>query len=237
MRVYIENTDGSDDVLDFTKEGQIELTSSGECDKQEANWTVPKLGLKSGWNELRLLLSNADFDNGLNLSSINYLRFYSVKAGEDEFNVRIEDVAITNLKEETVVNSYFADGMMFQQNKPMNIFGNVSAANLAVEAKLYKGEALLETKTATSAQNGAFSLSFTARAGGYDTYKIEIYVGGQLKKTISDILIGELWLAAGQSNMEFFVLQTIKDYDYSLIPLNEKVVIIRILCYDTIRNK
>lgn len=223
MRVYIENTDGSDDVLDFTKEGQIELTSSGECDKQEANWTVPKLGLKSGWNELRLLISNADFDNGLNLSSINYLRFYSVKAGEDEFNVRIEDVAITNLKEETVVNSYFADGMMFQQNKPMNIFGNVSAANLAVEAKLYKGEALLETKTATSAQNGAFSLSFTARAGGYDTYKIEIYVGGQLKKTISDILIGELWLAAGQSNMEFFVLQTIKDYDYSLIPLNEKV--------------
>ncbi len=223
MRVFIENTDGSDNVLDFTSDGQIELTSSGECDKQEANWSVPKLGLKSGWNDIRLSLANAASDTGLNLASINYLRFYSRKAGDAEFNVKIEDIKITNIKEENIVGTYFSDGMMFSQNKPMNVFGNVAAANAKITAKLKDKNGVIEEKEVYSSTDGGFSLSFSGRAGGYDTYSIEIYVDGTLKKTIKDILIGELWLAAGQSNMEFFVLQTIPDYDYDLIPLNQYV--------------
>ncbi len=223
MRIFIENTDGSDNVLDFTSEGQIELTSSGDCDKQEANWSVPKLGLKSGWNDIRLSLANADGDNGFNLSTVNYLRFYSKKAGESDFNVKIQDIAITNIKEKNIVNSYFADGMMFRQNKPMNIFGNVEKADLKVTAKLKDKNGVLEEKESVSSEDGSWNISFDGRAGGYDAYSIEIFVDGKLQKTINDILIGELWLAAGQSNMEFFVLQTIPDYDYSLIPLNEYV--------------
>lgn len=225
MRIFVENKDGSDNVLDFTSDGQIELTSSGDCDKQEVSWNVPKLGLKSGWNDVRLLISNPDSETnpGLNLANINYFRFYSRKAGEAQFNVKIQDIKITNIKEEKIVGSYFADGMMFRQNKPMNVFGNVTEQGLKVTAKLKDKNGLIEEKTTTSAANGAWNVSFTGRAGGYEKYSIEIYVGNTLKKTIKDILIGELWLAAGQSNMEFFVLQTIPDYDYSLIPLNEYV--------------
>ena len=223
MRIYIENTDGSDNILEFTNEGQIELTSSGNCDKQEANWSVPKLGLKSGWNNLKLLISNAANDNGLNLANINYFRFYSRAAGDDTFNVRIEDIAITNLKEEHIVSSYFSNGMMFQQNKPMNVFGNVETAGQNIKAELSDGTNVLETVNTVSQSDGSFSLAFAARAGGYTPYTIKIYVEDKLTETIENILIGELWLAAGQSNMEYFVLQTIKDYDYSLIPLNEKV--------------
>lgn len=223
MRIFVENKDGSENVLDFTSDGQIELTSSGDCDKQEANWSVPKLGLKSGWNDIRLLISNAANDTGLNLSDINYFRFYSRKAGDSEFNVKIEDIKITNIKEENIVGTYFSDGMMFTQNKPMNVFGNVSASGLKINAKLKDKNGVIEEKETYSLTDGSWNLSFTGRAGGYNEYSIEIYVDGALKKTIKDILIGELWLAAGQSNMEFFVLQTIPDYDYDLIPLNQYV--------------
>lgn len=223
MRVFVENKNGSENILDFTSDGQIELTSSGDCDKQEANWSVPKLGLKSGWNDIRLLLSSAANDTGLNLSNINYFRFYSRKAGEDQFNVKIEDIKITNIKEESIVGTYFSDGMMFTQNKPMKVFGNVEKSGLKIIAKLKDKNGILEEKVTQSSADGSWNLSFSGRKGGYDKYSIEIYVADQLKKTIKDILIGELWLAAGQSNMEYFVLQTIPDYDYDLIPLNEYV--------------
>ncbi len=223
MKIFIENKDGTDNVNDFTSEGQIELTSSGESDKQEVNWSVPKLGLKSGWNDIRLSLSNTDFDNGLNLANVNYFRFYSKKAGDAEFNVKIQDLAITNIKEESIVSSYFSDGMMFRQNKPMNVFGKVKAADLKITSKLKDANGVLEEKETTSAEDGSWSLSFSGRNGGYNAYSIEIYVNDVLTKTINNILIGELWLAAGQSNMEFFVLQTIPDYDYDLIPLNQYV--------------
>ena len=223
MRVYIANKDGSDNVLDFTSDGQIELTSSGVCDVKEANWSVPKLGLKSGWNELRLSLANAANDTGHELSKINYFRFYSREAGSSVFDIKIQDIKITSLKEESIVGTYFSDGMMFKQNKPMNVFGNVAAAGLNITAMLKDKNGLVEEVQTVSTTDGSFELSFAAREGGYNKYSIELYVSNKLVKTIKDILIGELWLAAGQSNMEFFVLQTIPDYDYDLIPLNEYV--------------
>lgn len=98
------------------------------------------------------------------------------------------------------VSTLFTDGMMFQQNKPMNVWGYGIAGTTAT-AKLYKGEELLETKTATVSSAGRWDVSFTARAGSYDTYKMDIQVGEKAHQVIDNILIGELWVAAGQSNM------------------------------------
>lgn len=223
MDIYVSNTDGSDNLDEFTSEGQIELTSSGTCDKEEASWQFPRIGLKSGNNKIRLLISGATADNGLDLSSVNYLRVYSKNNGDATFDVKIENIFITRNAEKSVTGTYFSDGMMFKQNAPMKVFGYTPEAGSEVEAKLYLEDELLETETCTSQENGYWTVSFDAREGGYQKYRIEILVDGELKKTINDILIGELWLAAGQSNMEFFVLQTIPDYDYSLIPINEYV--------------
>lgn len=98
------------------------------------------------------------------------------------------------------VPTLFTDGMMFQQNKPMNVWGYGIAGTTAT-AELYKGEELLETKTATVSSAGRWDVSFTARAGSYDTYKMDIQVGEKAHQVIDNILVGELWVAAGQSNM------------------------------------
>lgn len=221
MDITVTNTNNTDDISGFGTEGQLELTSSGKPDLEENNWSVPKLNLKPGLNKIRLNLSSANKVNGgLKLSNINYLRFYAT-ISSGTYNVKIENIELTNKKEVSIVSTYFTDGMMFQQNKPMKVFGNTGAKDTVVKAILKKGSTTVETKEDTTDENGEFSVAFSPLKGGYEYYTIELYTDGKLNKTIKNILIGELWLAAGQSNMEYFVLQTIKDYDYSLIPTNE----------------
>ena len=60
---------------------QIELSSSGGPDVNEIHWTLPKAGaLKNGWNKIELNMANADDDNGVDLSAVNWFRFYHTTA-------------------------------------------------------------------------------------------------------------------------------------------------------------
>ncbi len=156
-------------------------------------------------------------DRGLNLKNIVYFEWCFVATGaavnstvENMYyrfdNVKANNNTVTPVGEPVdLVNTYFTDGMMFQQNKAMNIFGATPAANQAVKAELIKGGTVLETKNITSDANRKWSTAFSARAGGYDKYSIKLYLNNTLVQTISDIVIGELWLASGQSNMEYFI--------------------------------
>ena len=73
--LYIRNAD-------LISGGQIELTSSGEPDKQETSWNIGGIDLKDGWNELYLPISEANrVAGGANFSNLNYLRVYVVSSG------------------------------------------------------------------------------------------------------------------------------------------------------------
>lgn len=102
------------------------------------------------------------------------------------------------------VPTVFTDGMLFQQEKAMNVWGYGIPAQ-TVNANLYKGEELLETKTATVTGTGRWDVSFDSREGSYDNYKIELSVGNNIQHVINDVLVGELWVSGGQSNMEWEV--------------------------------
>ncbi len=89
--------------------GQLELTSSTQPDCYEASWNVTSLGLKDGWNEVKLKLSSANSEGGAAIwSMINYVRFYfSVNA---QTTIKVEglyfgtadDIASVNaIKQET----------------------------------------------------------------------------------------------------------------------------------------
>ena len=81
--------------------GQFELTSSGGPDKKESSWSWVKINelntVQNGWNTLVLPLSKADHssDGGLDLSDINYFRFYHLgkKAGA---TVKLDRIWISN---------------------------------------------------------------------------------------------------------------------------------------------
>ena len=72
------------DVQRITGDAAIEITSSGECDKGEYQWSVPQLiadgTLRSGWNWLELpVASAAKNENGVtpDLDNINFMRIYN----------------------------------------------------------------------------------------------------------------------------------------------------------------
>ncbi len=118
----------------------------------------------------------------------------------DSYGIYTEEPTISRRQLPTV----FSDGALFQQNKDINVWG-FNLPGRQVTGNLYKGDELIETVTATTDSEGRFETSFSALAGSYDTYRMEFSDADGVFDTANDILIGELWLSSGQSNMEFIV--------------------------------
>lgn len=98
-------------------------------------------------------------------------------------------------KDKLTVNNLFADHMVLQQNDKVAVWGEASP-NKEVIITASWGE-----KVATNTNpDGKWSLKLkTPKAGG--PFKIRIESAGDAI-TIKDVLIGEVWLASGQSNMD-----------------------------------
>ena len=95
---------------------------------------------------------------------------------------------------QTHVASFFSDGMILQQQKSINIWGIDSAGT-----KIHVVSSWGETSQATTSTNGKWKLQLTTpTAGGPHAITIK----GSSIVTINDVLIGEVWVCSGQSNMQ-----------------------------------
>lgn len=78
--------------------GQIELTSSGEPDKEELTWMIvpSALNLKAGWNQIVLKFKDAGSTGGvIKLSEIKFFRLYMfTKDGAAPVTVGLDDMKI-----------------------------------------------------------------------------------------------------------------------------------------------
>ncbi|WP_281227124.1 sialate O-acetylesterase [Flavobacterium aquiphilum] len=108
----------------------------------------------------------------------------------------------------------FSDGMVLQRNKPIPIWGWADA-NEKVEVHFNK-----QTKSIIADKNGKWMIKLDAeKAGG----PFELIITGKNKIVIANVLVGEVWICSGQSNMEFQVFKTmnateeINDSNYPMI--------------------
>ncbi|MFC0780822.1 sialate O-acetylesterase [Flavobacterium sp. HJSW_4] len=108
----------------------------------------------------------------------------------------------------------FSDGMVLQRNKQIPIWG-FADANENIEIHFNK-----QIKKTTADKNGKWTVNLAAeKAGG----PFELIVIGKNKITIKNVLVGEVWICSGQSNMEFQVFKTmnsekeISSADYPMI--------------------
>ena len=108
----------------------------------------------------------------------------------------------------------FSDGMVVQRNKEIPIWG-FADANEKVEVHFNKQ--IVKTQ---ADKNGKWMLKLNPeKAGG----PFELIIIGKNKITIKNVLVGEIWICSGQSNMEFQVSKTInaakeiEDSDYPMI--------------------
>ena len=98
------------------------------------------------------------------------------------------------------VAAVFSDHCVLQRNKNIKVFGYSSdSVEVSVCLEDCKGSLLRSNKAFAS--NGRWEVTLEALEAQNDlTMKVE---SGDNKITFTDIAIGEVWLAGGQSNMEF----------------------------------
>ncbi len=101
--------------------------------------------------------------------------------------------------------TFYGDGMLFEQNREAVISGTAKNGSV-ITATLYKDDKIVAEGTAV-AQNGEFEVSFTAPDGSYDEYSVELCCNGYVFATLEDVVFGELWIASGQSNMQYPLVQ------------------------------
>ena len=98
------------------------------------------------------------------------------------------------------VAAVFSDHMVLQRNKYISIFGQAPDGAL-ISASLFDDKDNLLSKNAVICENGHWLLQVEPQKA--QTGCTLIVSCGSENKTFSDIAIGEVWLAGGQSNMEF----------------------------------
>ena len=98
---------------------------------------------------------------------------------------------------EVVLAPLFADGMVLQRNQPIHIWGTADAAEKV------KIEFAGQSAEATTGQNGRWLVTLPAQSAS--TQSREIQIKGNNSVVIHDVLVGDVWICSGQSNMEFVV--------------------------------
>jgi sialate O-acetylesterase len=91
----------------------------------------------------------------------------------------------------------WSDHVVVQRDAPIRVEGT-AAAGERVSGTL--GEVAV---TARADAQGRFTLEFPARPAGDDPLRLTVTGADGSATTVSDILVGDLWLCSGQSNMEF----------------------------------
>jgi sialate O-acetylesterase len=93
-----------------------------------------------------------------------------------------------------VLPTLFTDHMVLQQAREIHVWGKADAGELVTASLAGKS-----AKTTTGVSGGWSILLPALRAGGPFT----LIIRGKKEIVIKDVLIGEVWLASGQSNMTY----------------------------------
>ena len=94
----------------------------------------------------------------------------------------------------------YTDHMVIQRDKPFVLRGTANAGS-KITATLGK-----EKQRTTTAPDGTWALTFKARKATHEPLTLTV-TDGNATLTLTDILVGEVWLCSGQSNMAFMLRQ------------------------------
>ena len=116
----------------------------------------------------------------------------------------LTNVPIVNAASSKKIELYsiYSDNMLFQQKETAVIKGYGTKGD-KITLELQKGKEIIATEESVVDKDGLFSVSFTAPEGSYQKYKIVLKSNGKQEIVLKNIVFGELWLSAGQSNMMY----------------------------------
>jgi len=104
--------------------------------------------------------------------------------------------SISALHAEIKLPAIFSDNMLLQQNTQVNLWGKADA-NKTVSLKASWSKVAIKT---TADANGNWKAKLATPKADGKTYTLTLSDGKSL--TLNNLIVGELWLCSGQSNME-----------------------------------
>ena len=103
------------------------------------------------------------------------------------------------------VANVFSDHMVLQQEKPIRVWGWATpGATVVVGLSDLKDASAYSTK---AGQDGKWMAELPARKANGKPHELQIKSGEEIV-TFKDVLLGEVWICSGQSNMEWRVTQS-----------------------------
>ena len=113
------------------------------------------------------------------------------------FAVLIVLLLIAEVRADVRLPGFFSDHMVFQQQQPIKIWGWAEAGE---QVKVELGKASVQTK---AGEDGRWMVELPAMKASNDATTLKVV--GKNRLELKDVLIGEVWLCSGQSNMEWTV--------------------------------
>lgn len=122
-----------------------------------------------------------------------------------------------SMQPELQLASIFSDHMVLQRNKAIVIWGQAPAGE-KINITLLKDQQNLSSQVSLADGSGQWQVSLPAQTAG-GPYQLNV---SQADKTITikDILVGDVWLASGQSNMEWKLGWQVNDWEQEVANSN-----------------
>ena len=122
-----------------------------------------------------------------------------------------------SLRADVVPAPLFTDNAVLQRDKPIPVWGTADAGEKV--SVTFAGQ----TVSVTADDSGKWRVDLAAQAAS--AKPAELVIKGKNTVTLANIVVGEVWLASGQSNMEFTVNRT---YDTAIdVPASARFPLIR----------
>lgn len=116
--------------------------------------------------------------------------------------------------------SYYMDNMVFQRDQPIVVKGNVSSTDSnpidvsKLSATLTQGNTS-ESVKAKVAKNGSFTCTLSAQKTSLNPYSLQVQYAGKTVLKLAKVYVGDVFVAAGQSNMELNYVQYYENATYN----------------------
>lgn len=114
----------------------------------------------------------------------------------------------SNSQVSVTLPSYYMENMVFQRNQPLVVKGTVKFAHASEQIDASKLSATLAqgkmtaSATAKIAKNGSFTCTLNAQKASLESYSLQVKYDGKVVTELAKVYVGDVFVAAGQSNME-----------------------------------